>query len=216
MVNRKSSGENAPEVFGGIEVVKTSEVEELIRREATEVNELLTISKHIKIEAPETEQAVSKMLEEIVERAKKLDKEKKEATQPLMKSLDKIRSWFKPTETALAQVERTLKDAVLDYRRRLRLQAEAARVEMAKSVTPAEVKTAIAKLETSAPPQTQGLGVSKVWMFVVTDESLVPREYFKLDETLIRKAIRSGVREIPGVHISQEEQIAVKPARTST
>ena len=49
----------------------------------------------------------------------------------------------------------------------------------------------------------------KVWTFRVTDESLVPREYLVVDERKIRAAVNSGLREILGVEIVQESQLAV-------
>jgi hypothetical protein len=53
-------------------------------------------------------------------------------------------------------------------------------------------------------------GAKKVWKHSVVDPNLVPREYLVVDETKIRAAIRDGAREIPGVTIFQETQIAVR------
>jgi hypothetical protein len=60
---------------------------------------------------------------------------------------------------------------------------------------------------------TLGAAVGRmVWRFEVTDEFLVPRGYLVVDEPTIRRAINRGVRDIPGVRIFQEEQIAGRSA----
>jgi hypothetical protein len=50
----------------------------------------------------------------------------------------------------------------------------------------------------------------KVWKFDVLDDELVPRDYLVVDESLIRKAMAAGVREIPGVRIYQDEQVTIR------
>lgn len=53
-------------------------------------------------------------------------------------------------------------------------------------------------------------GAAKVWKFKITDPSLVPREYLTVDETLVRRAVAGGSREIPGVEIYQEDQLRIR------
>jgi hypothetical protein len=54
---------------------------------------------------------------------------------------------------------------------------------------------------------------STVWKFQVVDPQLVPREYLVVSDAHVREAVRSGAREIPGVRIYQEEQIAFASRR---
>ncbi len=49
-----------------------------------------------------------------------------------------------------------------------------------------------------------------VWSFEIEDAALIPRNFLKVDESAIRDAVRSGVREIPGVKIEQKPQVAVR------
>ena len=53
-------------------------------------------------------------------------------------------------------------------------------------------------------------GAAKVWKFKVTNPSLVPREYLIVDDTLIRKAVANGSRNIPGVKIFQEDTLRIR------
>lgn len=49
----------------------------------------------------------------------------------------------------------------------------------------------------------------KRWTFQVIDAAAVPREYLGVNESALRKAVQSGLREIPGVHIFETEVLAV-------
>lgn len=53
---------------------------------------------------------------------------------------------------------------------------------------------------------------SKRWTFEVENLADVPRHYMTIDETAIREAIKSGIRDIPGLRIYQDEKFTVKGA----
>lgn len=57
---------------------------------------------------------------------------------------------------------------------------------------------------------TNSASVSMVWDFEVTDKSLLPLEYLKIDEVAIRNAVRNGERNIPGVKIYQKPQLSLR------
>ena len=61
---------------------------------------------------------------------------------------------------------------------------------------------------TVSMPQTKGL--TKRWVFRVTNPNLVPRAYLVVDEKLIREKVASGARSIPGVEIYQEDSISIR------
>lgn len=50
----------------------------------------------------------------------------------------------------------------------------------------------------------------KVWTFIVTDPALVPRQYCRPVDALIRSAVKAGAREIPGVMIFDEERSSAR------
>ncbi len=68
----------------------------------------------------------------------------------------------------------------------------------------------IAKAPTVINSMAGMASVKKVWKFYIKDESLIPRKYLMVNETLIRDQIRLGVREIAGVEIKQEESLAIR------
>lgn len=52
--------------------------------------------------------------------------------------------------------------------------------------------------------------VRNVWAFRVVDFKKIPFEYLQLNETAVRSAIKEGVREIEGLEIFKECQVAIK------
>lgn len=50
----------------------------------------------------------------------------------------------------------------------------------------------------------------KDWDFEVVNSGLVPREFLIVDETMIRNAIKKGIREIAGVKIFQNEKVVLR------
>lgn len=59
-----------------------------------------------------------------------------------------------------------------------------------------------------AVPRTSGL--TKRWVFEVTDEQQVPRAYLQVNEKKIKEEIAAGARNIPGVRIYQDESISLR------
>ncbi|HEX6038876.1 hypothetical protein [Longimicrobium sp.] len=53
-------------------------------------------------------------------------------------------------------------------------------------------------------------GLRKRWTFEVVKPEDVPRQYLTVDEKAIRAAVAGGVRQIPGVSITETEEIAVR------
>jgi hypothetical protein len=53
-------------------------------------------------------------------------------------------------------------------------------------------------------------GTTKTWTFEIIDSTLVPRQYMEINESLIRKAVLAGTRDIPGVKIYQKESLSIR------
>lgn len=78
-----------------------------------------------------------------------------------------------------------------------------------------ELKVPVQAQPTYAPSFSTGSvtsvkGITKTWTHSIVNESLIPREYLVVDSSKITKAIREGVREIPGVSIFQKEGLTVR------
>lgn len=75
----------------------------------------------------------------------------------------------------------------------------------AKSDEEAKQKQEIAKLNASAPSNTR-----TTWVWEISDENLIPREFLQVNNSMITQAVRNGVRSIPGITIKQETTIISK------
>lgn len=53
-------------------------------------------------------------------------------------------------------------------------------------------------------------GIRKRWVFEVTDQSLVPREFLIVNEMAIRAAVNTGMREIAGIRIYEDTSISIR------
>jgi hypothetical protein len=169
-------------------------------------------------------------LGKIASARKQLDTERMARTKPLKDEAKKIEASYKPATDLLDEVDAVVRLKVSDWKRaeairiaeqqKQAAEAEAARLAACQNggeITD-EQATALAIADRPDTPikRVNSLDGSaqfrKVWKFEVVNESYVPHKYFTLDEKKIRAAIASGEREIPGVRIYSEDQLAVSGA----
>jgi len=87
--------------------------------------------------------------------------------------------------------------------------------QMLEKAVESEAVAKAAQVEAVRPPTTVRTeagtsSVKRVWTFRLVNLDMVPTEYVTLDEGRVREALRQGVREIPGLEIFQDEQLAVR------
>jgi hypothetical protein len=68
----------------------------------------------------------------------------------------------------------------------------------------------VAVVSDRAAPRVTGIAIPKVWDFEVENEKLIPREYFELDKTRLRKVVMAlkGLCNIPGIRVFQVKRMA--------
>lgn len=64
--------------------------------------------------------------------------------------------------------------------------------------------------QTEINQSTDNSVVRNVWAFRVVDFSKIPLQYLQLNETAVRSAIKEGIRQIEGLEIYKECQVAIK------
>jgi len=128
----------------------------------------------------------------------------KDFTGPLRDAEDllkrKIGQYRYKVELERRKQEEAIRKANEELQKKLEAEAEAAGVEAPK-VTPMPVprRETVTRAETGAAAH-----IRKVWKAEITDSALVPREYCEPSMKLIDRAVRMGVREIPGVRIFED------------
>ena len=78
--------------------------------------------------------------------------------------------------------------------------ARTVQAQVAADIAPAPLPTAVAGEAGTA-------SVRVDWTFEVEDYRLVPREYLRVDDVLVRAAVRKGIRDIPGIKVFARETI---------
>lgn len=123
----------------------------------------------------------------------------------------------------LSQAEARLSSEIILYRQKQAAAAAAAQaklnaqherkiekaIEKGKDITdiapPVQVATPAKSVQTEAGNVT----ARKVKKFKVSDEGLIPDQYWMLDEAKIGKAVRAGI-DVPGVQVWEEETLSVR------
>ncbi len=141
-----------------------------------------------------------------------MENKRLEFTQPLNQSLKAINDNFRELKTPLEDARILLTNKILTWKRAEteRLEKEEARrraIQEAHEKAGHEVNAPIIV----AKPQGK-IGytqTSKYWTFEVVDFSKLPDLWKSVNEVAIRDTIRTGVREIPGLKIYQEDRLSI-------
>lgn len=170
-------------------------------------------------------QGASELLAIVQKKAKKIKEMRLEATKEAREAVAKTNDWFMVYEKGFEEMAGSLKTVVGAW---LRKQEEIARAKQAeaeeaerkrlaeaeKAGTPVEEKTELTpvteKPKTNIQTQSGLVGTTKRWTYEVVDPSKVPDEYKIVDTAGITKAVRMGVRVIPGVRIYQDFNVSVR------
>jgi hypothetical protein len=118
----------------------------------------------------------------------------------------KLGQYAAKQELERRKAEEAARKAQAEAQAKLDAEAKAANVEPVQIAAPAIPKAQNVVRSASGGSATQ----KKVWKFEVTDAAMVPREYLVVNESLVRQHVANGVREIPGVRIYEDIQIALK------
>lgn len=76
--------------------------------------------------------------------------------------------------------------------------------------SPASIAAVETKFQAQAQTVAAPTGTSTAWQIEITNKALVPIQYMIVDEAAIRKAIKEGVREIPGVKLKQVKKTVIR------
>jgi len=150
-------------------------------------------------------------------RIQSIDSKRKEWTKPLDEAKKRIMEDIKTLIEPLEKLEKDIKDRMIIFYKieQNRLNEEQKRIEE-------EAKNRIiesGELEAIVPVvndiKTQNgefakTTVRKVWVYEIEDLDKIPKEYWIIDEKLIKEAIRNGARKIDGLKIYQKENITTR------
>lgn len=143
--------------------------------------------------------------------------EARESAQPLLDAESKIKRAmiaFSDEQDRLAREEQRRQNEIAAKEQK-RLQEISDRAAAKGQANKAEefqerAQSVVAPVVQVAAPKVSGVSIPKVWVFEITDEDLIPREYLVVDETRIRRVVTAlkGDTKIPGVRVYEQKRIA--------
>jgi hypothetical protein len=86
----------------------------------------------------------------------------------------------------------------------------AAEAVVDQAIETSQAEEAAAKVGPARGDHGSTTSTRKVWKWKVIDKWKVPMEYLTVDQVLVNEAVRHGAREIPGLEIYQDVQVAVR------
>ena len=123
----------------------------------------------------------------------------KAESSPVEQSIASLRGRMSAYDTATREAARKEQERLNHLAESRRERAEAKGVVPSFPVaTPAKVATPEMKVQTATGAT---VSMTTIWDFEVVDEQAVPREFWVLDLVAIRKQVKAGRHEIPGVRV---------------
>lgn len=166
----------------------------------------------------ETADAANEILVRITTGIKGIEKKRKSFTQPLNQSLKEINATFKEITEPILAAKNTLSGRLMNWRaaeqKRIREEQEKAqreeerrrKIQESHAAKGHQVKEEITPVEKPMPFSVQDTTKTRSqWTYDIIEPGTIPREYLEVNRTAITRAVRAGVRDIPGVKIYQKE-----------
>lgn len=165
-------------------------------------------------------EAAGHILTQISQSIKDLEIQRVSYTGPLNKSLDKINEDFRTVADPFHKAKAYLSEKVAAWHtaEQTRIDAENEKIrkeeERRRKIQESHKDRGHETTEEIHLPQAPkklnkigGAHTRKIWIFEVTNLSLVPRKYMQLDTTIVNNEIREGVRNIKGIRIFQKTTV---------
>jgi hypothetical protein len=211
----------------------------LVLQELDRVSKLLAQAPRVLVTNDETYARAGDLVKMIKVSRKKLDDFRKDLTGPVDKALKSVNKYFRDSafagiDSAEAQIKAKMGiwfRAEEERRRAEALRAqEAAEAEAlaladqaaqqgqeaaANSLLEAGIASGEAEIKAAKIGPGRGehgavASAKKVWKWKLADASQVPRAYLTVDTMGITAAVLEGVREIPGIEIYEDIQVAIR------
>lgn len=181
----------------------------------TWVSKLENQANEITIENQEDYKGAITLVATLKETGSKIKNKKESITKPLNEALRNARELFKPIEDQFSSAEKIIKVKLLAYAKKVNDEARkkeeaiAARVEKGTmKIETAERKIQeVEKVENTTKGSVGKVQIKKIKKVRISNEADIPREYLTPDMVAIRRDALGG-KEIPGVEVYTEEQVA--------
>jgi hypothetical protein len=163
------------------------------------------------------EDARTRITKPINESLREVNAQAKDAAAPFLEGETKIKramiAWSDEQDRLQREEQRRQNEAAAKEQARLQEIADraAAKGQTGKAEQFEERAQAVtAPIVQTQAPKVGGISIPKVWVFEITDEDLIPRDYLVVDETRIRRVVTAlkGDTKIPGVRVFEQKRIS--------
>jgi len=181
-------------------------------------NALIEVANTFTVENQEQADEANDILKNINKGLKLIEEKRKSFTSPLNKSLKEINATFKAITEPINEAKQGLTTRLMGWRTaeqaRIRQEQEKARKEEERRRKIQESHAAKGhKVKEDITPVSEPTPFGVIdntktqfrWTYEIEDEAMIPRQYLQVNGPAITKAVRDGVRDIPGVKIYQKE-----------
>lgn len=134
---------------------------------------------------------------------KRLDEEEHKITDPINEALKAARSWFAAPKKAYVEIERILKEKIIEHQEALRTK----KAEAVAQITQGSVDARHTLADLAKPPHPPAIQMREVWDLEIVDRSQVPPMFWTIDESALRKY--AGKCDVPGVRFFKRPVVAV-------
>jgi hypothetical protein len=154
--------------------------------------------------------------------AKKIDALCKDTTRPFREAADIVRKIAGERSQGIDAADRAVTGKITDWHTAERVQtaliasvATKAANEAVQAAMPEGVEGPPVEVYIPPPPKTMTtqagtVTVKKHWVYRIVDAAKIPRSYCVPSPGLLQQAVRSGIRDIPGVDIFEEPDLSTK------
>ena len=188
-----------------------------------ESKDVVTRAENFQIISEESASTANKVLHWIAQKKKELEDRRKFFVQPLNDHVKRINAEFKEVTEPLEKADGIIRGKVIEWRAKIEMEIQKKNEELRKKAEKerekqekkAEAKGEVPPAPTpipvvELPKSIDGVSTMKVWTYEILDIGKVPIDFMVLDSVAVIRAIRQGVRDIPGLRIFQKETIQVR------
>jgi len=195
------------------------ELTEEVQLLTDEQQPLIALAENIVVENSEQNDIAVERSGDLKNALKRIEEKRLSFTQPINESLKNINKMFKELGAPLAIAVGSIDRAIHKYRAKQReriveetrkIQAEEDRRNKLRAAHEAKGHKTTAPVELLKPAPievTDTTPIRKDWKWEIIDPNLVTREYLQVDQGLVTKAVKAGMRSIPGIRIFEKETI---------
>jgi len=187
------------------EIVPAAEVAKFKRGSA----EIVKIADDLVVTTKVEENNAYDILKRIKALKKEIEDKRTSITKPLNTSLRAANALFKPLSLPLMEADSTIRGKILVWREAEEEKAAKQQAIRDKVRATKEAKGIETEPVKAVVPDVGESTTAKRWTYDVVNITKVPREYLALDTSVVWRAIRNGVRNIPGLDIRQEKSLRV-------